>query len=367
MSALLTALAAGGGRFVGDLIGGLTGASAAEKKAEAQRKAVEAAMVELDSVGIPKAEAFNVVYERLKEAGELTPEMQDYFANQSTELAKVAPDSEMRATRKNALGRYLDLSRTGLSTEEQAQRDQLMADAANVAASQGATAQANMAARGLGNSGMAVLNQQLAAQQGQNVAAQSARDLSTQASRRALEALAKGESLAANLEREDLSLDSEAARAADIINQSNTRSKQNVQQANVSARNEAARANLANRQKIMDANAGLTNQERDIVSRNMRQEFQDKNTRAASKAKLKLGLGDSNAAAAAAGANATGRILGGIGAAAGAGITQYETASAQQKAADNNDRLVSAQEKALQSMRTPEEEAEFDRKYLNKR
>lgn len=261
-------------------LGGILGAdesrSGATAAGNAQKAAIAAMIAKLDAIGMPPDQSAKLILDQYKQAGILTPQLEQQVQASVSDFSKIKTDEATRGMQVQALQRMAQLGKAGLTPDERAQMRQLQAQAAQ----QGQSAQQaiiqNLAARGQGGQG-AEIAARLGASQGAAQQASSAADqVSALAAQRALQALGQQSSMAGQLRASDFGEEAQKAAAADQMNRFNVQNQMAINQRNVGASNVAQEANLSNLQNIQNANVGQSNQEKYNQLQRQRQNWLDK-------------------------------------------------------------------------------------------
>lgn len=264
MAGVTAAVVAGVGAAVA-IGGGIAGAKMAE---DAQKDAARAQMdlghqaeQNYKDIPIPTVSEQMIQLERIKSAGNLTPEQETAVNLAESELQKVQADPTDRQAQLNALASLQKLGETGMTDMDRAALNQVMNSVNNQEKANREALLQNYRARGMAGSGTELAatlagNQaatQSAADQGFNVAAQ--------AQQRALQAIQAGGQLGGQMENQAFSEDVAKAQAQDAINKFNAQNQQEVLGRNVQRANYANERNLTNQQQINEANTNLANQQ----------------------------------------------------------------------------------------------------------
>lgn len=283
----------GGAGILGSVIGGI-GKSEAEKKAAEQQAAAQreakayletGANAELDSIkdaaarleaiGVPAADAFNLVYEKYKSAGQLTPETVSAVENQSTQQAKTAVDPRLKQARMDALRNTQQVADRGVTPEiAAAMRAQQQDARAETTANQKSILE-NAAMRGTDTSGGALAAQLMGGQQGANRAALSQDRINAMLFQNQRQGNADAASQAASLFNTEYGQKTDQARAQDAINQLNSQMTFNANTAAANTRNNAQASNLNQAQAIDNANVQNSNAAADKNASNAYRQYQD--------------------------------------------------------------------------------------------
>ena len=111
----------------GPVIGGLLGNMAAAKDRAAQKKAMKAAMAELEKVGMPPDTSKALILKEFESAGIYTPEMEEDLNSSvaESEVGKISEDASLRDAQKMALQTMQQRAKVGLSAEDRAALNQV--------------------------------------------------------------------------------------------------------------------------------------------------------------------------------------------------------------------------------------------------
>lgn len=214
-------------------------------------------------VRVPTAEEMQVQLQQLVEAGVLTPERAQYFAQNPSEFANIVMPTEGRDAQTDSLAGLRNIVEGGGNDAQmEADKAQILND---LRMSQKGSRDALMqqqAARGGLKGGMALAAQLAANQQDVGQANKNALDANAAAEARKMDALRSMASIGQGLASQDWQQQAQRAQAADAINQFNAANQNAMSQFNTNAANAAAASNLQNKQGIMNQNTGMENSNR---------------------------------------------------------------------------------------------------------
>lgn len=339
-----TAIGAVGGGLVGGLAGLFSGDDHSDEIAQLQREAMDA----IKNVDIPKLQKIQVLLQPYKEAGMLTPEMEQTIFQPDSVMSQISTDPRLKSAQFAALDKLAEQSHGGLSMQDRSALDEIMR---NNAVQEHGTEQAimqNMQERGQGGSGAELAARLSASQNATNRASSQGLQVGATATQRALEAIANQGSMATNMRNQDFGEQSDKAKAQDVINHFNAANRQSVISRNTASTNTANAANLANKQDIMNRNTDVANQQSRADAAAAQQDYQNRINKASGTAGAASNYGNflanqdarsdqkfagvMNGLSSAAGAFATSGALNNLAAAKGgstaaAPATGYETAN----------------------------------------
>jgi hypothetical protein len=188
-------------------------------------------------------------------AGTLNPEQL-----KQTELRNILRNEQARQAQLDVLGKYQDLSQTGLSAIDRAALSEIQNQIATQERGQREAILQNMAQRGLSGSGTELAANLLAGQSAAQRASQMGMGQAAQAQQSRLQALSNVSQIGQGLEATDYERAAQQAQASDVINQFNTQNKISAQAQNLANKQEVM--NLTNQQKnrLRESNTDLVNQ-----------------------------------------------------------------------------------------------------------
>ncbi len=258
-----TALFPGIGTAVGGIAGALgglfSGPSAEDKMAQLQQEATDA----IRNVDIPKLQQLQVQLQSYREAGLLTPELEQTVYAPESLMGGVSTDPRLKEAQMNALSGLQGMSKTGLNATDKSMLDQIQRNAANSEHAKEQQILQDMQQRGQGGAGAELASKLSSAQNSANTAASQGLQVGATATQRALEALMNSGQLGGQMRGQEFGEQSQKAQAQDVINQFNARNRQAVINQNVGIQNNAQAANLGNKQDIMNKNTGVANQQQE--------------------------------------------------------------------------------------------------------
>jgi len=226
-----------------------------------QAKAFAAAQARLEALGTPPDLSREIVLQQFREAGQLSPQVEQRILQQSTAVSDIQEDQTGRDSQVEALNLLRQRGR-GLGAEERSAFNEMRDMTQRDAEAKRMQVMQNMAARGQGGSGAELMAALQGAQSANTRLSQEGDRLGASASTNALSAISKAGQLGANLRSQDYSAEMDKAKALDAMQEFNLRNSQSVQQRNIAAVNQAQAQNLANKQRISDANIQMANAEK---------------------------------------------------------------------------------------------------------
>lgn len=192
-----------------------------------------------------------------------TPELQEYIL-QNPELVglleseqldpsameSISTDPAMKDKQMQALMGLQERADQGLTAQDKFAMEELMGQVGAQEKSQRASIEAEMARRGMDDSGASLMAKLQGSQGGANSARQKAMQMAAQGQQQRMAALQGMGQMAGQMEGQDWQRQSQQASAKDAIAKANAMNRQNVNAMNLSARQqqENSRANIANQQ-----------------------------------------------------------------------------------------------------------------------
>ena len=187
------------GGIAGGLLSGDARESAANRAADAQKQAVLMMIAKLDQVGMPPDQSAAVILDQFKQAGVLTPQLEEQVKAQVSEFQNVKVNKLARDTQIQALQQMRQYGKAGLTADERAQMRSNQLDVQRQLESAQQAIQQQMQARGQAGSGSELAARLLAAQGSANQASASADAVSSMAQQRALQAIMNQSNMAGSL------------------------------------------------------------------------------------------------------------------------------------------------------------------------
>lgn len=273
---------------IGSIAGGFAGqAAGAGDRGEARNAAIVASEILQKLEQVPDISK-PLVLEQYRQAGILTPEMEQYVTAQMPQ--SITTDPRLKEAQLNALKKFQDRSEQGLTSADRAALAEARAGANRDVTSRLASIDQQMQARGMADSGSALAAKLSAAQAGANRMSSDANQLAQQSQIAALQAAAQSAGLGSQMENQEFNQKFNQQQAADQMQRFNIQNQIAQQQRNVANSNNAQMINLQNQQNINNMNTQQSNQEQyNQLSRQM-QEWNAKADRARMQAGAYQGL-----------------------------------------------------------------------------
>jgi hypothetical protein len=269
LAAIAAAAAAGG------TAAGAKGADAASRKDTKAKNALKENKALYEDMSLPEMKDVN--YGQDNWLGDYTPDTVDPRMAQATNLDgtafdDVSSDPRLKDAQLAALASLKDVGANGMTAQEKADLARVQSEVGQADRGRRDAIEQNMAARGMGGSGMNLLAQLQSSQAATDRAAQQGLDIEGMKQNRMLDALSRSGTLAGNIRGQDFGEQSAVAGARDAVarfnaqnstqnNQFNVGQYNGGQQFNAGANNEAGRFNTAGRQGIYSNNINQANKQ----------------------------------------------------------------------------------------------------------
>lgn len=315
------------GPVVGGLIGHFSGAGD-RKRAQ---QAMSAALSEINAVGAPPDLSAEIIREKFKQVGLLTPEFENKIDVGISKIARITEDETLRKAQIGALHTFEHLGQTGLGATDRAAIDKLRSELDQQVQGQQQQIQQNLQARGQAGGGAELAARLQTSQSGANRASSAGLEIAGNAQERALQAMIQSANLGGDLRRQDLNFETTTKGAADELRKFDITNQIVQQERNVGRQQRVQELNLAEQQRIQDQNATNAYNEKLRQAEAKRNYFNDKLSLAQAKSNALTGQAANYRQQAAASGKLWGGIGAGIGQAAG-GIYAADALSSAKKA-----------------------------------
>lgn len=246
-----------------DVAGGFAGqAAGAGDRGEARNQTIIANQMLQEIKNAPDISK-PLILEKYKQAGLLTPEMEQAIKTDPSALAQIGTDQQSLDAQRSALQQMQQRAQGGLTAADRAALAQtnLQTQADTEAKRQQILQQAQAQMGGAGQTGRTLAAQLMAAQGGANQQAANSNQIAQMSSQNALQAAAMSGQLGGQLNQQQFNQAAQKAAAADEMNRFNVQNQIAQQQRNVAAGNQAQAGNLANAQGISNQNVSQQNSE----------------------------------------------------------------------------------------------------------
>jgi len=309
-----TALAIGSA--LAPIAGGVIGNISSRGDREKAQQALDAAMAEIDAIGAGPDLQREIILEKFKSVGVLTPQLEKDLGDAVSQAAQVQEDPSLREAQMSALQLLKDRSETGIGPEERAAFNEMRNKVQRDVQGQRGQILQQLQQRGMGGSGAELVAQLQAAQSGANQQAEEADRLAAEASRASLSALDKYGNMSGSIRGQDNTIAQAKASAADEMSRFNLQNQIARQTRNTNSSNEAQKYNLNAAQQASDQNTAQANQELNRQRSAEAQEYANRAAQAERKANALQGKASNDQN----NANSTAQMWSGIGSGVGSGL-----------------------------------------------
>lgn len=346
--------------MAGNLFGGITNFLSGGKQAEASQNS-QNALASLQGVDLPSVEEMQIQLQEMIQQGTITPEAAQTILMERSSMNEIETDPALKQNQLDALNSLVSLAQEGgMTDQDRANLSKIKTDENTNARGQREAILQSAQSRGLGGSGIELMN---ALQNQQNSATrQSQRDMDVagQAQARALESLQQAGNLSGNMQNQSFNQQAQVANANDAISKFNAANQQQQVNTNTAARNAAQVANLGEKQRIADANTQMKNQQQQYNKGLLQQDFQNRIQKAGGIASQNQALAAQNTAQGAQNLALIGGLVeSGAKAASGGAAPAAAPAAAAAGAAKKSGGLIEGEPSDYDSIITPTQPGEF--------
>lgn len=244
-----------------------------------QAKAANASQSAADQFGnlqLPDISKMQLQLEQLVQQGVLSPEQAQAYLVEQSDMNNIETDPALFKAQMDALGGLQDISSNeGLTAADRAQLGQIQTQEDSAERGAREAILQNAQARGMGGSGIELLQQFQNQQDSATRKSQKDMDVAAMAQNRALQALQSAGSLGGQIQEQQFGQKAQIAQANDAINKFNAQNQQSVGLVNTQAKNAAQAQNLAEKQRVSDANTALRNQQQQYNKNLNQQQFEN--------------------------------------------------------------------------------------------
>ena len=306
------------------ILGGIVGNIASGGDRYAARQQIEKAVKDLEAVGVPAIEAQQIILEKYKSAGQLTPELEQAISQGPSAYNDIEVDPRLKEHSMAALDELTGIADGGgYRLQDKAAVNKVLNEIGTANRGSNEAIVADMKARGQYGSGLELATRMNNQQQQATQANLVGLDIAAEGQNRALDAIMNRGQMAGDMRAQEFGEKSTIAGANDAIDRYNAGNRQAVAGANVDRTNNANQYNVTNAQRIADANTD-TSQRQEVHNKGLVQ--QDYNNRL-DKAKSLANARGGAASEMSKGADQTASMWSGI----GQGVGQATSAIADRK------------------------------------
>lgn len=253
-----------------DSIGDFLSGGNNDKAAAARQGATD----QLNSLVLPDVSEMQLQLEQMVQQGVITPEQAQTYLVEQSDMNNISTDPKLKQAQLDALSGLQDISSNkGLTAADRAQLQSIQTGEDTAARGAREAILQNAQARGMGGSGIELLQQFQNQQDSATRKSQRDLDVAAMAQNRALQALQQAGQLGGQIQAQDFNQQAQVAGANDAINKFNAQNQQNVELVNTKARNIAQAQNLSEQQRVADSNVDLKNQQQKYNKSLQQQQF----------------------------------------------------------------------------------------------
>lgn len=195
-------------------------------------------------------------------AGDYNPAQEQTVTQDPSAYNQIYTDPTARSAQMQALSQLQGIGQSGGETAiDQASINNILNQTNEAARGARGAVMQNAQERGVGGSGLDIVNQQLANQGAAQTANQQGLGVAANAQARALQAIQQSGQLGGQIEGQQYGEAANKAAAQDAINRFNAQNSQAVMGTNVGNTNTAALRNVNTKQDVSNANTGIANQQ----------------------------------------------------------------------------------------------------------
>lgn len=259
------------------LIGGIFGASQADKDRRRQDQLLQQALAEYAGLTVPDIEQMKLNLATPEYIGDYDPVLQQLVQMGPSAMEGISTDPRLAQAQMQALEQMAGIADAGgMTAADKAMFDLSRRNAAAEAqAKQGQILQ-NMQARGIAGGGAELIAKLKAGQSAADRMSAEGMQAQITAQERALQAIRDKGSLASQLRGQQFNEKSAEAQAKDAISRFNAGLRQQTGAANVGAQNQAALRNLQTRQDLANQQANIRNQQQQFNKGLYQQDYQNR-------------------------------------------------------------------------------------------
>lgn len=247
--------------IAGPIVGGLIGNMSASKDRKAARRAMQAALKELEALGLPPDLSKEIIYKEFASVGILTPQLEEDISLAASEYENIKEDPSLRENQLEALNMFKQHATTGMGGEERAALNQIQQAVRQDQRAKQEQILADQARRGMAGSGNELIAQLQSSQAGADQASAQGNELMAMIAQRMRQGAQDMSGASSQLRSQDYQVASDKASALDARNQYLHQNSMARQSRNVDRSNQASERNLNEQQRIGDANTSMYNQE----------------------------------------------------------------------------------------------------------
>lgn len=349
------------GSAVAPVLGGLVGNAISSGGRDQATQMQNQILQEIQNLPTPQLQA--AAFQQYKNAGTLTPELENLVNQGSSQMNNVMGniDPRLMQAQMGALGKLQQLGKGGLQPADMAALSQIQRSSDQDAQAKSQQVLQDAQQRGEGGSGSSLASQLIGAQMGADRMASQNGSVGANVSQAALQALMQAGQMGGAMQGQQFGEQSQVAQAQDAINKFNAQNQQAVGNQNTQLSNYGQQYNLQNLQNVMNQNTGLANQQQLYNNQLQQQNYANQ----LGKLQGMTGQQNSMANQQQGYANQQANMWGGVGQAVGSGLGSYAASSAkppaQAAASTSNPYATVGSATTSYSNMSPEEQSSYNK------
>ncbi len=242
------------GGLAGGVLGGFMGGDDGEAQYREQQRLIEESLRDIENIPLPELE--RIAYENPEWLENLVAMKQ-----QDSELRNISTDPRLKNQQMAAMSALDEIVQGGgMTAADEANLSMIQNQAATADRGRREAIMQNMDQRGMGGSGLELLNQLQSSQAATDRQAQGGLDVAAMAQQRALDSMMNQGQMAGQMRSQDFGEQSRIAQAQDVINQFNTQNQMRANEFNTAGRQDTANMGTDLRNRATQYNTQLPQQ-----------------------------------------------------------------------------------------------------------
>lgn len=243
------------GGVAGGVLGGFMGGDNGEAAYREQERLIEESLRDIENIPLPELE--RIAYENPEWLENLVASKQ-----QDSQLQNISTDPRLKNQQMAAMSALDEIVQGGgMTAADEANLSMIQNQAATADRGRREAIMQNMDQRGMGGSGMELLNQLQSSQAATNRQAQGGLDVAAMAQQRALDSMLNQGQMAGQMRAQDFGEQSRIAQAQDVINQFNTTNQMRANEFNTAGRQDTANMGVNTRNQATQYNSQIPQQD----------------------------------------------------------------------------------------------------------
>lgn len=257
------------------ILGGIFGNAASQGDRDKALKDYQQNVKDLEAIGVPTVEAQQLMLEKYKSAGKLTPELEQAIHLSDSQMGGISLDPSTREAQTNALNSLKQIGDSGgMTLTDRANMEQTLGGIDAAERGRREAALSRVRARGQLGSGLELSANLGGAQDDITARHMAGITAAGQAQQRALAAISAGGALGGQMRSQEFDQKAKQAAAQDEIAKWNAANQQGINTRNTSTQNNSQVYNLANAQNLSNSNTDLSNKQQ-VYNKGLQQQYFD--------------------------------------------------------------------------------------------